>query len=229
MEPAQVLTLNNINFDYGRQPVLQQLSLQLQAGRVHGIVGDNGAGKTTLFNLLSGNLQPQSGNITYAHGAQQIAYLETDPYFYHYMTGAEYLHIICPAGKGAIEGWNAIFELPLDQYASQYSTGMKKKLALLGVLLLDKPVIILDEPFNGLDLKSCEIIHYIIGRLKQAGKTVLLSSHILETMLNNADEISFLEGGTILQTYQKDSFAELEKTVRSKFVHQVTTMIDGLL
>ncbi len=229
MQPANLLTLDQLNFSYGAKKVIQNLSLNMEAGRVYGIVGDNGAGKTTLFNLIAGGLQPQSGQIHYAGKPQDIAYLETDPYFYPYMTGKEYLRIIQPAHTDAIDRWNAIFELPLQEYASHYSTGMKKKLALLGVLLLDKPLIILDEPFNGLDLKSCEIIHYIIQRLRQTGKTVILSSHILETMLNNADVISFLEEGTVFRTYDKPQFHELEKLVKARFTHKVTAAIDELL
>jgi ABC-2 type transport system ATP-binding protein len=95
--------------------------------------------------------------------------------------------------------------------------------------LLNKKILILDEPFNGLDLKTCEVLHFILQRLKQTGKTILLSSHIMESITLNADRISFLEKGSVLRTYEKHEFDELTGFVRSRFKEEVHTKIEGLI
>jgi ABC-2 type transport system ATP-binding protein len=222
-----ILEINNLNFSFGTKEVLKNFSFVLKKGQIHGILGDNGAGKTTFFNLLFGTLRSDAAGLNDIDRTE-IAFLETDSYLYSYMTGMEYIQLIS-TNIDNLEKWNEIFELPLDQYAHNYSTGMKKKLLLLGVLLLNKSLIILDEPFNGLDLKTCEAIHYILQRLKATGKTIILSSHILETVMQNADEISYLENGCILKTYGKDKFGELDELVKSKFRNNIVSKVDELL
>lgn len=222
-----ILEIKKLNFSFGTKAVLKDFSFALKKGQVHGILGDNGAGKTTFFNLLFGTLQSTSVAINELDRTE-IAFLETDSYLYSHMTGMEYLQLISPQLE-SLEKWNEIFELPLNEYAHNYSTGMKKKLLLLGVLLLNKSIIILDEPFNGLDLKTCEAIHYIIQRLKAVGKTIILSSHILETVIQNADEISYLENGSILYTYGKSEFPQLEELVKSKFRNNIVSKVDELI
>lgn len=227
-EPSTLFELKNFSFSYGVQPVLTDFSFVLKEGTIHGILGDNGAGKTTLFNLLYGTVPSDTMELS-AIDRTQISFLETDTYIYRYMTGLEYLFLINNENKQEIEKWNEIFELPLNDYAHNYSTGMKKKLLLLGVLLLNKKIVILDEPFNGLDLKTAEIIHYIIQRLKKTGKTIILSSHILDTVISNADVISYLENGRILRTFEKHEFDVLSEFVKSKFRNNVVSKIDDLI
>jgi ABC-2 type transport system ATP-binding protein len=230
MEHSKIIEIKNLSFSYSSKKVLNDLSLTIEEATIHGILGDNGAGKTTLFNLLFGSLSTDNQTIALLQNTyKEISYLETDTFFYSYMTGNEYLSLLTQFSKADLNKWNEIFELPLKEYVHSYSTGMKKKLSILGVLLLNKKIIILDEPFNGLDLKTCEIINYIIQRLKQIGKTVILSSHILETVVNNADKISFLEFGTITKTYDKSEFENLTDFVKSKFRNNITSEIDKLL
>lgn len=230
MEHPKIVEIKKLSFSYSSKKVLNDLSLAFEEATIHGILGDNGAGKTTLFNLIFDNLS-FTDQILFANeeDRKNIAYLETDTFFYSYMTGSEYLKLLVQFNKSDVEKWNKIFELPLNEYVHSYSTGMKKKLSILGVLLLNKKIIILDEPFNGLDLKTCEIINYIIQRLKQIGKTVILSSHILETVINNADKISFLEFGTITKTYDKTEFTSLTDFVKTKFKNNIAFEIDTLL
>lgn len=227
-ETERVFEISNLNFSFGTKPILTDFSFSLTKGHIHGILGDNGAGKTTFFNLLYGTLNSDHP-VMKALDRNDIAFLETDTFIYSYLTGMEYLQLINQNGIQDVEKWNTIFELPLDEYAHNYSTGMKKKLLLLGVLLLSKKVIILDEPFNGLDLKTCEAIHSILQRLKEVGKTIILSSHILETIIKNADEISYLENGTITKTYNKPEFALLEEFIKNKFRDNIGSAIDELI
>lgn len=230
MDNSKILTLTNLSFSYGSKLVLNNLNLSIDHATIHGILGDNGAGKTTLFNIIFDNTNVNKNHIQFRQDIiKEISYLETDTFLYSYMTGFEYLKLITQFNKQEVFKWNEIFELPLKEYVHTYSTGMKKKLNLLGILLLNKKLIILDEPFNGLDLKTCEVINYIIQRLKKLGKTIILSSHILETVINNADKISFLENGSIHKTYAKDEFEDLNIFVKSRFRDNVVSSIDKLL
>lgn len=230
MRPESLLEINDLSFSYGSRKVLNGVSLTVCTGSVHGILGSNGAGKTTLFNALFAHEQ-HGADIHVAEQAQKdIAYLRTDAFFYPYMTGREYLQIIChrrPAGN--IDEWNRLFELPLEEYVHRYSTGMKKKLALLGVILPGRRLLILDEPFNGLDLESCEMVHCIIGRLRQQGTTILLSSHIYETLTGNCDRISMLDEGRILQTFEQSEFPALTLLVKSRFRDSLAEQVNRLL
>ena len=104
-----------------------------------------------------------------------------------------------------------IFDLPLNQYAATYSTGMKKKLALMAILIQENKVLILDEPFNGVDIHSNIIITEIIHRLKLLNKTILISSHIFSTLNSTCDEIHLLRNGTFIKKVLKEEFALLEQ------------------
>ena len=223
-----VFEIKQLNFGYGSKNILNNFSFACRKGCVHGILGDNGAGKTTFFNLLYGTLRAKDASLD-TIDRHQIAFLETDTHVYPYMTGMEYLELINGKKEDLVAQWNEIFELPLGEYVHNYSTGMKKKLLLFCVLLLNKKVIILDEPFNGMDLKTCEVIHYIIQRLKETSKTIILSSHILETIIKNSDEISYIEGGTVVKIYTKQEFTELERFVKDKFRTHVESKIDDLI
>ena len=107
-----------------------------------------------------------------------------------------------------------IFDLPLSQYAETYSTGMKKKLALTGILLQKNDFFILDEPFNGVDIQSNMLITAIIERLKAAQKTILISSHIFSTLNDTCDQIYVLRGGEIAQKVEKQDFQQLDEEMR---------------
>lgn len=208
-----MISVKDIEFGYGGEPVIRGISLDFEQGWVHGIVGLNGAGKTTFFNLLAGYLKPDKGNITCEGNvlnAAQISYLETQNYCYSNITGGEYLRIFPQTNKDfRLEQLNELFRLPLKELVSSYSTGMKKKLALLGQLQQDKPIYILDEPFNGLDLESNRVLELIVAQLKAKGKTVFISSHILSPLLECCDLIHVLETGTIRKSYGRNDFAQI--------------------
>lgn len=210
--------ITNLDFGYrSSEKILNGLSLQLVPGEKHGILGVNGAGKTTLFRLLSGQMKPNAGTIMHQDlplRREQVSFLEAEPYFYPYMTGMEYLRFINDQ-PDQIERWNSLFDLPLPHYAEEYSTGMKKKLGLIGVLLQEKrPLLILDEPFNGVDFESNEIIMSVLKQNYTASRTVLISSHILPTLTRICQRISVLQNGCINRTYEQSEFGELEKMVQ---------------
>ena len=145
-----------------------------------------------------------------------LGYLETNPIYLSKITGWEYLKLLCVArgiSEDNFEEQN-IFELPLDQYAETYSTGMKKKLALLGILLQKNAVFILDEPFNGVDIHSNIIISELIKVLKSKGKTILIASHIFSTLSENCDEIFLLKEGLIEKSVGQGDFENLDVEMR---------------
>jgi ABC-2 type transport system ATP-binding protein len=146
-----------------------------------------------------------------------LGFLPTSPYFLSRITGLEYLQLLCNARKVDIPDFEAknIFELPLNQYAETYSTGMKKKLALTGILLQPNDFFILDEPFNGVDIQSNMIITAIIQRLKALNKTVVISSHIFSTLNDTCDEIQLLREGTFVKKVAKADFQELDEEMKS--------------
>jgi len=229
MPAKTAIELKDFSFSYGQHPVLQNFSLRVAAGSVHGIVGPNGTGKTTLFNaVFQHHLYPE---IDLAPGLEkEIAYLQTDTYFYPYMTGWEYLRILSGRkDKDHINRWNQLFDLPLQEYVHHYSTGMKKKVALLGVILLDKQILVLDEPTNGLDLDSCEVVYLILAKLKAAGKTVLLSSHIYETLTNSCDRITLMNGVAAPETFERSAFDELGKRIKSGYQKKFHGLLNALL
>lgn len=199
---------------FGTDEVLKGIDLNFQTGQVYGLVGQNGAGKTTLFNCLAG-LETHGGNVIAEGGRlkDRLGFLQTEPYFPSRLTGREYLRLFCKARGVPDEGLDTqnVFDLPLDRYAQQYSTGMKKKLGLLAVLLQRNEFFILDEPFNGVDIHSALLITEIIQRLKNEKKTVLISSHIFSTLKDTCDIIHVLDGGNITEIIGKDDFERLER------------------
>ncbi len=205
-----MLKIENITKKFGKHLVLDSLSLDLPTARIHGIVGLNGSGKTTLFNILSGTENATSGIFSLSSQPlrmQDIAYLETDNYFYPMLTAQEHLNLFKQTNKNYNEqALLQLFHLPSKQLIEEFSTGMKKKLALIALLKQDKKLYILDEPFNGIDLEGSILFEKVLTQLKDQGKTILISSHILESLEKTADTISLLSGGKISKTFFPNEF-----------------------
>jgi ABC-2 type transport system ATP-binding protein len=132
------------------------------------------------------------------------------------ITGKEYIRLLCNArGKTNLDiDSKNIFDLPLNQYASTYSTGMKKKLAITAILLQENEYFILDEPFNGVDIQSNIILTEIILKLKELNKIVIISSHIFSTLSETCDEIHLLRKGEQIKSVQKSGFKNLEQEMK---------------
>lgn len=212
-----MITIENLTISYGEQPVLEGLSLNLQLKAVHGLVGMNGSGKTSLLNAIAGYLKPVTGTV-HIQGRplqrRELAFMETENFFYSNITGREYLSLFkTPPEAPDTDEWNRIFRLPLDQVIDGYSSGMKRKLALAGILRQDKPFVILDEPFNGLDLESSRLLALIVDKLRERGKTLLITSHILGSLTGLCDYIHVLANGKISFTREKEHFAGLEQEI----------------
>jgi len=201
---------------YGRHEVLRGVSLAVRPGTIHGLIGANGAGKTTLINCLYGLENGFVGTVRAGQGQlvrDTTGLVPYEPYFYPRLTGREYVAFCLQARRRPVPDlrpWNELLELPLDQYATEYSAGMKKKLALLAVLVQEFAYLILDEPFNGLDLEANLLLKEILKRLRSRGTGILLTSHLLGTLTEVADEATVLVAGRVQRHYVAAEFGTLE-------------------
>ena len=212
-----MIEIKNLSKKFGSHEVLKNINIQFDNGKVYGIVGENGAGKTTLFRCIS-DLEDYDGKIISNPNPikNHLGLLLTEPFFFQKITGKEYIQLLINARNIHIDDIDArnIFDLPLNQYASTYSTGMKKKLALTAILLQGNDYFILDEPFT-------ELIH----KLKDMGKTVILSSHIFSTLSDTCDEIHLLSQGSFVRSVEKSDFSSLESEMKEL---AIGTKIDRL-
>jgi ABC-2 type transport system ATP-binding protein len=224
-----MISIQNLTLSFNRHQVLKNISIDFEPGLIHGIVGLNGAGKTTFFNVLAKMLKPDSGELKQngiALGIKDTAYLETGNFFFSRITGNEYLKIFRQTNaEFNLVALQNYLKLPLDELIENYSTGMKKKLALLAVLKQDKPVFILDEPFNGLDLETNKVLEIIITALQKKQKTVFVSSHIIEPLLSICDKIHLLDNGIFLRTYNKPDFTKIEEDLFGKLKAEAAQVI----
>ncbi|MCL1943557.1 MAG: ATP-binding cassette domain-containing protein [Candidatus Azobacteroides sp.] len=225
-----MITINDISISYERQ-IIDSLSLSLPDNNIHGIVGLNGAGKTTLLNTIFGLKKPDSGSILFDGiklSKKEISYMTTENFFYMGITGEEYLNLF-KNEKFELNQWNKLFSLPLNQTISKYSTGMKKRLALMGILKQNKPIMIFDEPFNGLDIEACRIIRSILLGLKEQGKTIIITSHIIETLTNLCDYIHYLENGKIKYSKIRTEFDDFQKELFENIEQKNNKLINYIL
>ncbi len=208
-----MIEVKNVSKRYKKKYALKSINLKLEPGKVYGVIGKNGAGKTTLFRCISG-LEKFEGEILSqpAPLKDHCGLLLTQPYFIPKITGLEHLQLLLRARHSevpAAEDLN-IFDLPLQEYPENYSTGMKKKLALTAILFQPNEFFLLDEPFSGVDLESNLLIAAIIQKLKERKKTILLSSHLLQTVTELCDSIFILENGEIHDRFDRPDFENLQ-------------------
>lgn len=227
-----MITIENLVVSYDKnKPVLDLLNLTLSDNTINGIVGLNGSGKTTLLNAIYGLKRIDSGSINHNHqkiNKKEMSFLETESYFYPNITAREYLGLFKNQGYD-LERWNKLFLLPVDTIIDEFSTGMKKKLALMGILKQDKQIMILDEPFNSLDIESCRIIRQILLKLKDRGKTIIVTSHVIETLTNLCDYIHYLDGGKIKYSRDKSGFEDFQKEIFTSIADRSEELINELI
>ena len=216
-----MIEIRELNKKYGSKQVLTDVNLSIEKGKVYGIVGRNGAGKTTMFRCIIG-LESHQGEI---HSELEplknhTGFLPTNPFMMSRITAWEYLKLHSIARNIKTEDFEDknIFNLPLNEYAMNYSTGMKKKLALMAIFLQKNDLYILDEPFNGVDIQSNFIITKIISQMKESGKTVLISSHIFSTLKDCCDQIFLLKEGRIDKTVDPSQYDILEEEMKSAII-----------
>jgi len=228
-----MIEIDNLFVSYDKRSVLKDLRLKIEPSSIHGLLGLNGAGKTSLLNVIYGIKKPDSGSLVFHNKPLKrsyISYLETENYFYPGITAYEYLSLMkVNTQKINIDSWNELFELPLKQLIDSYSNGMKKRLAFFGLICLNKDIILLDEPFNGMDMETVQKTKTILKQLKSANKTIIITSHILESLFSLCDSISYINNGHIQFTKTKAGFADIEDEIFDLHQENLNETIKNLL
>ncbi|MEZ4756643.1 MAG: ATP-binding cassette domain-containing protein [Flavobacteriales bacterium] len=225
-----MLTIADLRCAYGERIVLDIPTCTMAPG-VHGIVGLNGAGKSTLLNALYGFGRNAEARVEWngtAMAHTNTAFQEAENYFHPGITGREYLELFMN-GRGAkdLQVLNDLLEVPLDTLITTYSTGMKRKLALLGALCLDREVLLLDEPMNGLDLASVRVLEAVIKRLAERGRTVVVTSHVLGPLVTLCDRIHLLQHGRFTRSFERGNTGGLEQALFAELDPRTGKVLSG--
>ena len=205
------IIVDHVTKQFGSEVVLKDVSLTLEAGKIHGIIGRNGSGKTVLMKCICGFLQPTSGSVkvfdkAIGHDcdfAQDTGMLIETPGFLPHETGLNNLLWLARLGKGASKDRvrQLIEQVGLDpslkKTVSQYSLGMRQRLGIAQTLLDDPSLMILDEPMNGLDKNGVRSIRDLLLDLKSQGKTILLASHFAQDIDELCDTVCEMDQGVL--------------------------------
>ena len=214
-----MITIDSLTVRYGQKTVLDRLTMHLTEGAGHGRAGTNGAGKTTLLETHFGLVRAAAGSMTRfgAHlGRSQTAYKPAESFFYDGMTGRDLLEMTAHYHPGTDpEPWIDLLGLPAEQPVGEWSAGMRRKLALAATLMQRKEVVLLDEPFNGLDMESLYVAQRLILRRRQEGATILITSHLLPTLTPIADDIRLLDDGRIAAEYRSGEYSRSDREVEA--------------
>ena len=213
-----MLNIQHFTKTYGEKKAVDDLSLRIAPGEIYGFIGHNGAGKTTTLKAAVGILQFDAGEITIGgHSIQTeplackqlLAYIPDNPDLYDFMSGIQYLNFIADVfGIPAAERWARIepyadaFELTGDlaQPISAYSHGMKQKLAIIAAWIHDPKLIIMDEPFVGLDPKAAHLLKGMMRELCDVGGAIFFSTHVLEVAEKLCDKVAIIKGGRLIRS-----------------------------
>jgi ABC-2 type transport system ATP-binding protein len=211
-----MLELRRVSKLYSGIPAIQDVSFVAAAGEVTGYLGANGSGKSTTFKMIAGLIEPSAGEILFrgepiardriAH-RQRLGYVPEEPQLYPHLTGFEYLEMVgllrgIPERPlaGKIGGFLRLLSLYQDRFVpiSSYSKGMRQKVLLAAALLHNPDILLLDEPFSGLDVNSALVLRRLVGELAARGKVVLFSSHELEIVERVSSRIVILHKGQVV-------------------------------
>ena len=212
-----MLNIEHLTKTFGEKKAVDDLSLHIAPGEIYGFIGHNGAGKTTTLKSVVGILQFDAGEIRIdglsvkeqpLECKKRIAYIPDNPDLYDFMTGIQYLNFIADIfGVSAEERQKRIreygdtFELTesFAQPISAYSHGMKQKLAIISALLHNPRLIIMDEPFVGLDPKASHILKEIMRDICDRGGAIFFSTHVLEVAEKLCDKVAIIKGGRLIR------------------------------
>ncbi len=212
-----MLNIQHLTKTYGDRKVVDDLSLEIEAGEIFGFIGHNGAGKTTTLKSVVGILAFDKGEILIDGISvkadpiackKKIAYIPDNPDLYDYMTGIYYLNFIADIfavpealRRERITAYTEAFELTdeLNQPIASYSHGMKQKLAIISALLHDPKLIIMDEPFVGLDPKAAHTLKTLMREICDRGGAIFFSTHVLEVAEKLCDKIAIIKDGKLIR------------------------------
>ena len=213
-----MLLIRHLTKRYGEKKAVDDLDLHIAPGEIYGFIGHNGAGKTTTLKSVAGILQFDEGEITIAgHSIREeplackrlFAYIPDNPDLYEFMTGWQYLDFIAdifgvdaPTRVQRVEQYAALFELTddLPQPIATYSHGMKQKLAIISAWLHEPKLILMDEPFVGLDPKASHLLKGMMRQVCDAGGAIFFSTHVLEVAEKLCDKVAIIKGGRLIRS-----------------------------
>ena len=213
-----MLNIEHLTKIYGNKKAVDDLSLHIAPGEIYGFIGHNGAGKTTTLKSAVGILQFDEGEITIDGVSikddpisckKKIAYIPDNPDLYEYMTGIKYLNFISDIfGVGTnerserIRKYSDMFEITddLSQPIAAYSHGMKQKLAIIAAWVHDPKLIIMDEPFVGLDPKAAHLLKGMMREVCDNGGAIFFSTHVLEVAEKLCDKVAIIKGGKLIRS-----------------------------
>ena len=213
-----MLKIDHFTKTYGDKKAVDDLTLHIQRGEIYGFIGHTGAGKTTTLKSVAGIMQFDSGEILIDGTSIQkdpigckkkMAYIPDNPDLYEFMTGMQYLNFVgdifaIPAAqrKQRIEALADTFELTgdLNQPISAYSHGMKQKLAIISAWIHEPKLILMDEPFVGLDPKASHILKGMMREVCNQGGAIFFSTHVLEVAEKLCDKVAIIKGGKLIRS-----------------------------
>ena len=213
-----MLNIEHLTKAYGEKKAVDDLNLHIVPGEIYGFIGHNGAGKTTTLKSVAGILQFDEGEITIDGISiktdplackRKFAYIPDNPDLYDYMTGIKYLNFIADIfGVGAGERQERIrkyadaFELTADlaQPIAAYSHGMKQKLAIISAWLHEPKLILMDEPFVGLDPKAAHLLKEMMREMCDEGGAIFFSTHVLEVAEKLCDKVAIIKSGRLIRS-----------------------------
>ena len=213
-----MLNIQHLTKTYGEKKAVDDLSLRIAPGEIYGFIGHNGAGKTTTLKAVAGILPFDQGEITVGGLSmkadplickRQMAYIPDNPDLYEFMTGIQFLNLIAdifavPADvrQERIREYAGRFELTgdLGQPIAAYSHGMKQKLAIISAWLHQPKLILMDEPFVGLDPKAAHLLKGMMRELCDEGGAIFFSTHVLEVAEKLCDKVAIIKGGRLIRS-----------------------------
>lgn len=217
-----MLQIKHLTKTYGDKKAVDDLSLHIRPGEIYGFIGHNGAGKTTTIKSCCGILQFDQGEI-YIDGEsivkapmnckRKLAYIPDNPDLYEFMTGIQFLNFtadifgVSPEERQErIRRYGDMFELTGDlaQPISAYSHGMKQKLAVIAALIHEPKLIIMDEPFVGLDPKASHLLKTTMREMCDKGAAIFFSTHVLEVAEKLCDKVAIIKGGKLIRSGTMD-------------------------
>ena len=217
-----MLKIEHLRKVYGSKVAVDDLSLHIQRGEIYGFIGHNGAGKTTTIKACCGILTPDAGSIEINGRSifsdpvgckRELAYIPDNPDLYNYMTGLQYLGFIADIfgidkseRAQRIERYADIFGIKSDlpQSISSYSHGMKQKLAVIAALIHEPKLIIMDEPFVGLDPSATHQLKLIMRGICDRGGAIFFSTHVLEVAEKLCDKVAIIKNGVLIRSGTMD-------------------------
>lgn len=217
-----MIQFKNFSLKFPSKILFTNLTIEFENYLIYGVFGLNSVGKTSLFKAMYG-MHKYQGTIDYnlkKITKDNISFLETECYFYSGLTGKQYLEIFPSQATPIFDVFSLaeLLSLPLDKLIDNYSTGMKKKISFLGILKTNREIFFLDEPFNGVDIESIEIMKSIIKQLKKNNKTIFITSHIIEHLKDLSDLFFIIDNPTNLKLSNKNEF--------TLYLNHLTDVID---